>query len=63
MSEQPLWTEAELSDQINVPRATLKRWRYEGVGPPFLRLGRHVRYDPAAIRRWLREQGREPRSS
>jgi Helix-turn-helix domain len=63
MGEQSdaLWTTEELSEHIRVPVGTLKRWRRLGGGPPYLRLGRHVRYDPAAVREWLRAQGKEAR--
>jgi excisionase family DNA binding protein len=64
MSEQSeaLWTTDDVAERLKIPAGTLRRWRREGQGPPFVRLGRHVRYDPAAVRRWLAEQGRERRA-
>jgi excisionase family DNA binding protein len=56
-----LWTTEELSKRLSISVGTLKRWRREGTGPPFIRLGRQARYDPATVRAWLREQGRERR--
>ena len=52
-SEEALLTETELSKRIRVAVATLRRWRWSGDGPPFVRVGRCVRYDPAHVRSWL----------
>jgi predicted DNA-binding transcriptional regulator AlpA len=32
---------------------TLYQWRYRGVGPPGLRIGRHIRYRPEDVEAWL----------
>lgn len=32
---------------------TLYTWRKKRIGPPGFRVGRHVRYDPAAVRAWV----------
>ena len=31
---------------------TIRRWRVQGGGPPFVRLGRSVRYHPIHVERW-----------
>lgn len=49
-----MWTPEELSAFLQVPVATLYRWRYLGTGPVAYRAGRHLRYDPAEVRAWLR---------
>lgn len=51
-----LLTIDELADFLQVPKATLYRWRYHGEGPPGLRLGRHVRYRQADVDAWLADQ-------
>lgn len=51
-----MWTPADVSEFLQVPVATLYRWRYVGTGPVACRVGKHVRYDPADVRAWLREQ-------
>jgi len=58
-----LLTPEELSDMLQVPPRTLETWRYRGGGPPCVRVGRHVRYDPDAVRRWLTEQADTARRS
>lgn len=37
-------TEAKLAERWDVSTRTLQRWRREGKGPQFLRLGRRVLY-------------------
>ena len=39
-----LITEAELANQLGRSVRTLKRWRAQRIGPPYIRLGREVRY-------------------
>jgi len=54
IDEQPLLTEAELAEQLNVEPTLLERLRFEGSGPPFVRVSaRIIRYRPSAVRRWL----------
>ena len=51
--EPQLMTIDQLSDFTQIPKQTLYRWRSEGVGPPGLRLGRHVRYRRSDVDAWL----------
>ena len=48
-----LWTVHDLSAFLGLPVATLYQWRYMRIGPPAYRVGRHIRYDPSAVRTWL----------
>lgn len=48
-----LWTVTDVSGYLGVPVATLYQWRYLGQGPPAFRVGRHLRYEPAALAAWL----------
>lgn len=52
----PLWTAADVSPFLGVPIGTLYRWRTVGTGPEAFRVGRHLRYDPESVRRWLAER-------
>lgn len=59
-----LITTAELAAFLSLPARTLRQWRYLGVGPKAFRIGRHLRYEPAEVRRWLdQECTREERSA
>ncbi len=51
--EDRLWSVEDVSHYLGVPVATLYGWRSERVGPPGARVGRHVRYRPAAVRAWV----------
>ena len=53
-SAEALWGPAETSRYLHVPVGTLYRWRVIGDGPPAYRVGRHLRYDPAEVRAWVR---------
>jgi predicted DNA-binding transcriptional regulator AlpA len=50
-------TADEVSSLFRIPKKTLYAQRHKGVGPPAIRIGKHLRYDQAALRRWLAEQG------
>ncbi|HEY2176009.1 MAG TPA: helix-turn-helix domain-containing protein [Mycobacteriales bacterium] len=45
-----------MSDFLGVPVGTLRQWRYVGTGPKAYRVGRHLRYSPAEVNRWLEAQ-------
>jgi hypothetical protein len=47
-----LLSEKQLADYLNMKPQTLARWRVEGSGPPFLKLGACVRYRLDDIQRW-----------
>jgi predicted DNA-binding transcriptional regulator AlpA len=45
--------EAAMAARLGVSRRTLQRWRAEGGGPPYVRLGpRRVAYEEAAADAW-----------
>lgn len=50
------WTTKELSKQITLSVSRLKQLRCEGGGPPFVRVGRRICYDPSDIEKWLNKQ-------
>lgn len=48
----------ELAERLKVPVNTLAQWRYRGVGPKYMVVGRHVRYRESDIEHWLDSQTR-----
>ena len=58
-----LWSISEVSDFLGIPVATLHQWRYLGSGPEAFRVGKHLRYDPDVVRRWLVQSCRRPESA
>jgi excisionase family DNA binding protein len=61
MAEPPehpheLLTEAEAAKLLTVSTVTLARWRREGTGPPWFRVGGRFRYRRDELLAWLEEQ-------
>lgn len=42
----------ELADRLGLPVKTLARWASNGTGPPYARMGRHVRYRISDVIDW-----------
>ena len=55
-NDDDLLTAEQVADWLGVPERTIRYWREQGTGPPYVRLGRWVRYRRGAVRAWLREQ-------
>lgn len=54
-----LLTLQQLAELLGVPEATVYQWRSKGYGPRGLRVGKHVRYRPADVEKWLTSLARE----
>lgn len=52
MADQMLNTE-RTAEHIGVSPKTIRRWRYEGTGPPAHKVGAAVRYRRSDIDAWL----------
>ncbi|MBZ4017818.1 helix-turn-helix transcriptional regulator [Streptomyces purpurogeneiscleroticus] len=52
-------TPVDLADLFGVPVETVYQWRRKRTGPRGFRVGKHVRYDPEVVRRWVTEQTSE----
>jgi excisionase family DNA binding protein len=48
-----LLTQQQLAEELQVSVRTLERWRREGTGPPWVRVGRSPRYRRQDLDRWL----------
>ncbi len=64
LAENPpkLLKEAKAAAILDVEVATLRRWRWAGKGPRFLKLGAAVRYDSADLTAFI-EAGRRNSTS
>ena len=49
-------TTAELAERLGVPPDTVKKWRATGEGPPFLPVGKHVRYRERDVEAWEKKR-------
>ena len=43
----------EVAEWVNTTPGQLSQWRFQGEGPPFIKLGRAVRYRRADVEAWL----------
>ena len=61
-SAEPLLTERQLAEQLQLSQSTLRWWRSEKRGPPWIVLngGRSIRYRPEDVREWLLDYRCEP---
>lgn len=51
-------TQREVADLLRVPVRTVEDWRLTRSGPPWVKLGRHVRYEQAELLAWVEERRR-----
>ncbi|MFG3528075.1 helix-turn-helix transcriptional regulator [Streptomyces sp. NPDC047917] len=50
-------TPEDIATLLSIPLDTVYAWRKKRTGPPGFRVGRHLRYDPAAVHAWVIKQG------
>jgi hypothetical protein len=55
---QTLLTQRDAATILRLSQRTLERLRVSGLGPKFLKAGKAVRYQPAALERWVAAQER-----
>jgi excisionase family DNA binding protein len=56
-----LLTQQQLAEELQVSVRTLERWRREGAGPPWVRVGRSPRYRRDDVDHWLEATRRDGR--
>lgn len=49
---------ADVARMLDVSEATLRGWRRQGNGPPYIKVGRAVRYRLEDVERWTEERRR-----
>lgn len=52
-------TPGQVADMFAIPLKTVYAWRRHKTGPPAIRIGRHLRYDPRALDRWVAGRAEE----
>lgn len=50
---ETLWDEGEYAAFRKFSVSTAQKERHRGDGPPYIKTGRLVRYNPVAVRSWL----------
>lgn len=49
-------TESEIENHVGLSEQYLRRLRFENDGPPYLKKGNAILYQPAMVRAWIREE-------
>jgi excisionase family DNA binding protein len=59
MMSEPLWKVEDLATYLGVPVQTIYAWNSRGLGPRYVKAGRHVRFRPEDVHAWekTREHG------
>lgn len=50
--------EIKLAELIGIKSSTLRKWRYEGKGPKFVKFGHRVMYNMADVEAYIQAQTR-----
>ncbi len=50
-----LLNEGEVAQLLQCTKSALRRWRREGRGPRFVRLGRLIRYSPSDLEEFIEQ--------
>jgi hypothetical protein len=53
MSTNILLSPDEVQEVYNIPITTLEKWRSKKIGPPYHKLGKHIRYKPQDVDKWV----------
>lgn len=55
---ETLITPEQLAEALQVPVSTLYKWRAAGTGPQSIKVGKYIRYRPAAVESYLASIGK-----
>ena len=58
-----LLTESEAASRLAIQPTTLRRWRWSGDGPRFVKVGFAVRYDSADVEAFVDQNRRDSTSA
>ncbi len=58
-NDETLIRASKISGYTGIARQTHARWRHEGAGPMFVRLGRRMFYRAGDVRAWINERVRQ----
>jgi excisionase family DNA binding protein len=58
LADESRWDVETVAEYLGVPPQTPYQWRKRKYGPPAAKIGKHLRYDPAAVRAWFDNQAK-----
>jgi len=53
LDDETLYGESVISKKLDCEEKTLQAWRSRGGGPPFVKIGRLVRYRGCDVKQWI----------
>ncbi|NQD40563.1 helix-turn-helix transcriptional regulator [Glutamicibacter halophytocola] len=59
MSNPQLWTPEQFGAFAQLSADQVKKLRVNGDGPPFIKIGREVRYIPRKVEHWIVERTKQ----
>ena len=59
---ETLYTPRQAADHLCISELTLRKWRWEGKGPSFVKIGRKVAYRDDDLRAYVRSMVRSSTS-
>lgn len=51
--EEQLLTVRDVSELLNISTSSIYHWRLTGDGPPAIKIGSRLRFDPQQLRAWI----------
>jgi excisionase family DNA binding protein len=54
-----LITTAEAATYLTLSPRTLENWRTRQEGPPYVKMGTAIRYDTAALSKWIEDSAQD----
>jgi predicted DNA-binding transcriptional regulator AlpA len=54
-NDMQLLNEAELASRLKISRSLARKWRRNKEGPPFVKLGKSVRYAAEDLAEWVQK--------
>jgi predicted DNA-binding transcriptional regulator AlpA len=56
MSGERYYTAEQLAEHLQISPVSLEKWRRQGGGPDYIKVGRCVRYASSAVDAWLEQR-------
>jgi len=60
---EKLLSRREVAELLGVPAGTVDQWAATGTGPRYMKVGRHARYRPSDLEKWLDTRAQEQRAA
>jgi excisionase family DNA binding protein len=56
-THKPIYlSDSEVAERLRLSRQAIQKWRQKHVGPPYIKLGKTVRYDAEELEAWIQSR-------